>query len=144
MVASRRAANRFMRAHYHRFKMDAAFSEQIYHRYLKTLDFNRIFYTQQDIEKFDAFKSKFHMMYIQGDLRDAYSMFNRLSALRFQRYQYAISLLEKPMQFDVAGDTYQFNREGEPWAKDAQSLNEVWRQRVKNDALSLKMAAKMA
>ncbi|MGY2498968.1 carboxy terminal-processing peptidase, partial [Klebsiella pneumoniae] len=39
-------------------------------------------------------------------------------------------------------DNYLFDREGAAWPKDEGELNELWRQRVKFDALSLKLSGK--
>ncbi len=50
-----------------------------------------------------------------------------------------INLLISP-----AKDSYEFEREDAPWAADVAQLNELWRQKVKFDALNLKLAGKTA
>ncbi|MEO0975315.1 MAG: S41 family peptidase, partial [Pseudomonadota bacterium] len=39
-------------------------------------------------------------------------------------------------------ESYYFDREDQPWARTASELDEIWRQRVKNDALSLMLTGK--
>ncbi len=48
-----------------------------------------------------------------------------------------------PKGFDFSKDeTYQYDRDKAPWAKDAAEVNDVWRKRIKNDWLRLKLANK--
>jgi carboxyl-terminal processing protease len=54
---------------------------------------------------------------------------------------YAIELLAKKPDFDV-DESFNFDREKEPWPANAGEMNELWRKRVKNDALSLVIAGK--
>ena len=60
---------------------------------------------------------------------------------RFDSYKYSISLLDKEMKFDKE-DEYKFDREEAKWATTQAELDEIWRQRVKYDALRLKMTGK--
>lgn len=46
------------------------------------------------------------------------------------------------MDFNVPGDSYQYDRDDAAWPKDEAELNELWRQRVKYDALNLKLTGK--
>jgi len=58
-----------------------------------------------------------------------------------QRVNYAKSLLSQPFDFTI-NEEYQYDREDVTWEKSASALNEVWRKRVKNDWLRLKLAGK--
>ena len=60
---------------------------------------------------------------------------------RFERFQYAISLLDTEIKFDQP-DAFYYDREDLPFATSEQALNEYWRQRVKSDALRLKLTGK--
>jgi carboxyl-terminal processing protease len=61
---------------------------------------------------------------------------------RAERFNYALTLLDKPFDYEVENDKYFYDREKAVWAATSAELNEVWRQRVKYDALNLKMADK--
>ena len=68
-------------------------------------------------------------------------MFNLSQQRRYERFEYALKLLDTPFDF-TQPDNYIFDREGAAWPKDEAELNELWRQRVKFDALSLKLSGK--
>ena len=68
-------------------------------------------------------------------------MFRRYQQRSRERMDYAIELLAKKPDFDI-DETYNFDREKEPWPANAAEMNELWRKRVKNDALSLVTAGK--
>ncbi|MBB1267941.1 carboxy terminal-processing peptidase [Shewanella sp. SR44-3] len=143
-VASKRVASLFTRSHYHRFALDDAFSEHIFNLYLEQLDYRRNVMTQSDLDSFDKYRHSFDDMVTSGELTPAFTMFDLLQKRRYERFAYALSLLdkEKPFDFTQAGDKYQFDREDAPWAKNDAELDELWRQRVKYDALNLKLTGK--
>ncbi|ABV37092.1 C-terminal processing peptidase [Shewanella sediminis HAW-EB3] len=141
-VASKRVTGLFTRSHYHRFDLDDAFSEQVFKRYLKQLDYRRNVLLQTDLDTFAVYSKQFDDMLKSGDLTPAYKMFELVQKRRYDRFSYALSLLDKEMDFTLANDKYQFNREDAAWPKDEAELNELWRQRVKYDALNLKLTGK--
>ncbi|QYK14640.1 carboxy terminal-processing peptidase [Shewanella rhizosphaerae] len=141
-VASKRVTGLFTRAHYHRFDLDDAFSEQVFDRYLKQLDYRRNVLLQSDIDSFKPYATQFDDMLKSGDLTAAYKMFDLVQQRRYDRFAYALSLLDKEMDFNVPGDSYQYDRDDAAWPKDEAELNELWRQRVKYDALNLKLTGK--
>ena len=141
-VASKRVTGLFTRAHYHRFDLDDGFSQQVFDRYLKQLDYRRNVMLQSDIDGFKAYSTQFDDMLKSGDLTAAYKMFDLVQQRRYDRFAYALSLLDKEIDFDVAGDSYQYDRDDAAWPKDEAEVNELWRQRVKYDALNLKLTGK--
>ena len=62
--------------------------------------------------------------------------------LRVERYEFALKQLDTPFDFEKAGDKFYYDREEAPWATNMAELDELWRQRVKYDALNLKLAGK--
>ena len=141
-VASKRVTGLFTRAHYHRFDLDDAFSEQVFERYLKQLDYRRNVLLQSDIDSFKPYATQFDDMLKSGDLTAAYKIFDLVQQRRYDRFAYALSLLDKEMDFNAPGDSYQYDRDEAAWPKDEAELNELWRQRVKYDALNLKLTGK--
>ncbi|MCE9786817.1 carboxy terminal-processing peptidase [Shewanella chilikensis] len=141
-VASKRITGLFSRSHYHRFDLDDAFSQQIFKRYLEQLDYRRNVLLQSDIDSFKVYANQFDDMVRSGDLEPAYKMYDLVQQRRYERFVYALSLLDKKMDFDQAGDVYVFDRKDAAWPKDEAELNELWRQRVKYDALNLKLTGK--
>ncbi|TVK96378.1 tail-specific protease [Shewanella algae] len=141
-VASKRITGLFSRSHYHRFDLDDAFSQQIFKRFLEQLDYRRNVLLQRDIDSFKVYANQFDDMVRNGDLEPAYKMYDLVQQRRYERFAYALSLLDKEMDFNQAGDAYVFERKDAAWPKDEAELNELWRQRVKYDALNLKLTGK--
>ena len=53
-LATKRATTRLTQSHYRKFQLDDAFSEKIFDRYLKALDFNRTTFLQSDVDEMRA------------------------------------------------------------------------------------------
>ncbi|WP_413113469.1 carboxy terminal-processing peptidase [Thaumasiovibrio sp. DFM-14] len=140
-TASKRVTSRFTRSHYKQFKLDDAFSQAIFERYLSMLDYNKSFLIQSDIEQLARWEDKFDDLLRSGDSIAAYDIFNTVLIKRFERFEYALSLLEEPFDFTL-DDEFVVDRSDSPWPADQNELNAIWQSRVKYDALNLKLAGK--
>lgn len=140
-TASKRITNYFTREHYLGLRIDDALSSKVFDRYLKSLDFFRNVLMKSDVDSFEQYRKEFDNALAKGQFDFAYQMFNLSMKRRLERYDYAISLLDKPFDF-TKQDRYEFEREDAAWAADVTQLNELWRQKVKFDALNLKLAGK--
>lgn len=140
-TASKRVAAIFTRGHYLQVKIDDELSAKVFERYLDSLDYFHNVMLKSDIDAFAQYKFQFDDAIQKGQFDFAFQMFNLSLQRRAERFDYAISLLEQPFDFNVA-DKYEYEREDAPWATDIAQLNELWRQRVKFDALNLKLAGK--
>ncbi|MFN6972208.1 MAG: carboxy terminal-processing peptidase [Rheinheimera sp.] len=140
-TASKRVAALFTRGHYLQVKIDDELSAKVFERYLDSLDYYHNVMLKSDIDAFAQYKFQFDDAIQKGQFDFAFQMFNLSLQRRAERFDYAISLLEKPFDFTTQ-DSYEYEREGAPWATDLAQLNELWRQRVKFDALNLKLTGK--
>ncbi|WBA19080.1 carboxy terminal-processing peptidase [Salinivibrio kushneri] len=140
-TASKRVTSRFTRSHYKQFALDDAFSAAIFDRYLETLDYNRVFLTQGDVERLSRWKTRLDDQLKEGDTQAAYAIYNHVLKKRFERYQYALRVLDKPFDFS-ADETMVLDRTERPWAADEAELDAIWDKRVKNDALNLRLTGK--
>lgn len=140
-IASKRVASRFTRSHYKQFSLNDAFSQNIFSRYIEMLDHNRYFLTQPELDALAKWQFVLDDQLKSGDTSAAFEIFNTVQQRRFNRYQYALTLLDKPFDFSVI-ETIELDRTEAPWAKNEAELNELWRKRVKYDALNLKLAGK--
>lgn len=129
------------RFHYRNFSLDEAYAGAVLANYLEDLDPGKFFFTARDVERFNRTAARLHDDIGKGRLDTAFDIF-RLFRMRVdQRVDYALGLLESPLDFGVT-ETYLHNREEAPWATSDAALNETWRKRVKNDFLLLKLAGK--
>lgn len=140
-VSTTRMAGLFTRTHFKAIDLDNTFSTKIAQRYFESLDYAKMIFTQSDINDFSQYNELFDDVLKSGNLNSIYAIYQRQLERRFERYEYAILLLEAPMEFTTP-DEYQFDREDASWAANAKELDELWRQRVKYDALNLKLTGK--
>ncbi len=115
--------------------------QQIFKRYLDSLDSDRLFFTQTDIDRFADYKTKLDDAIYDQDLTAPFAIFNLYEQRVGERVAYARGLLPKGFDFS-ADESYQFDREKTPWAKSEAELDDLWRKRIKNDWLRLKLASK--
>lgn len=140
-TASKRVTSRFTRSHYKHFSLDDDFSVAIYERYLDMLDYNRNIFTQADLTSFAPLSTKLDDQLKIGDSQAAFDIYNLSLKRRFERYVYALSLLDKEFDYTV-DESLELDRSEAAWPKDEAELNELWRKRVKYDALNLSMTGK--
>ncbi|MFT5283720.1 MAG: carboxyl-terminal processing protease, partial [Yoonia sp.] len=140
--SARRISDLFVRAHYKKVKIDDELSAQIFLRYLDLLDNSKHFFLANDIEGFEKYANKFDEAIKLGDLSVAYDIYQANLERRQERYKYALTLLSNEFDFEQEEDRFYYDREDAAWATSESELNELWRQRVKYDALNLQLAEK--
>ena len=128
-------------AHYSRIRIDDALSPRVMDKFLEGMDGQRAYFLASDIEDFAPLRMRFDDMIRTGDIEPAYSMFARYQQRNRERIQHALALLGTEPDFTLR-ESYAFDREGAAWPTTTAELDEIWRQRVKNDALSLLLAGK--
>jgi carboxyl-terminal processing protease len=135
-------ATRFLtNYHYKRTRLDDNLSSEIFDHYLELLDPNRIYFLAADVEMFERYRTGMDDALRHSDLLSAYEIFNVYVDRVRQRADYARDRVKQPFDFTI-DEFYQFDREGEPWARDTAELDELWRKRVKNDYLRLLLTDK--
>lgn len=141
-VAAKRVSALFTRAHYKEISLDDTLSQLIYERYLESLDHNKQVFLKSDIAGFNKFENEFDDALSRGNLSIAYDMYNKSAERRIDRFEYALSLLDEPFDFEKKDDKFYYDREDASWPETKAELDELWRQRVKYDALNLILADK--
>lgn len=129
------------RYHYNKFQLGDSLSSVIFDRYIKSLDPSRSYFLKSDIDEFEAFRYKIDDFLKLGELNPAFTIFNRFKERLNERIDFVQNILTE--EFDFTKDEYyQIDREDADWLISANDANEIWRLRVKNDALNLKIAGK--
>ncbi|MDN6681321.1 MAG: carboxy terminal-processing peptidase, partial [Enterobacterales bacterium] len=140
-TVSERVTSRFTRSHYRQFDLNDDFSKKIFARYLNMLDYNHNVLLASDVAQFKDCETALDDELKSGQLDTAYALFNLAQKRRFERYEYALSLLKSPMTFD-GNDTIDVDRSKSPWPTSTEELNKLWTAKVKYDELNLKLAGK--
>lgn len=140
-TATKRITSRFTRSHYKHIDLNDSFSKKMFERYLESLDYNRNIFTQQDIDDFKQWSVELDDQLKSGSDQIAYDVYNISMRKRYEAFNYALSLLDHEITFDT--DEYiDVDRTKAAWPKDQSEIAELWRKRVKYDALNLKLAGK--
>ena len=135
-------AMRFLtRFHYKRVPLDDAMSTQILDRYLEGLDGEKLFFVRTDIDEFSRHKTRLDDAIYDGELDPPFEVFRRYLVRVDERTAHARALLDKGFDFTVE-EKYDADREEARWPTSRGELDELWRKRVKNDWLRLKLAGK--
>ncbi len=127
--------------HYKRMQLDDALSSKIFDNYLKALDGEKIFFLQADIDQFANARTRLDDAIRNEDLSVPFAIFNLYQQRVAERLTYARSLLKNGFDFKIK-ESYQYERKNAPWQKTESEMNDLWRKRVKNDWLRLKLAGK--
>jgi carboxyl-terminal processing protease len=138
---ARRVADIIAHEHYRRAPLDDHLSSLILDRYLDAIDGARSYFLASDIAEFEKYRYQLDDAIKTGDVEPAFVIFRRYQQRSRERMAYAIELLNKKPDFEI-DESFNFDREKEPWPANAAEMNELWRKRVKNDALSLETAGK--
>ncbi|EGA69613.1 carboxy-terminal protease [Vibrio sinaloensis DSM 21326] len=140
-TASKRVTSRFTRSHYKHFNLNDQFSDAIFDRYISMLDYNRNIFTQADIDELEKSALGIDDQLKSGENKIAFDAYNLSMKRRYERFQHALKLLDTEMKFDV-DESIELDRSEAAWPKDKAELDELWRKRVKYDALNLKLTGK--
>jgi carboxyl-terminal processing protease len=138
---ARRVADIVAREHYRRAPLDDHLSSLILDRYLDAIDGSRSYFYASDIAEFERYRYELDDAIKAGDVEPAFVIFRRYQQRSRERMAYAVELLGKKPDFDI-DESFNFDREKEPWPANSAEMNELWRKRVKNDELSLVIAGK--
>ncbi|CAM2969416.1 carboxyl-terminal protease [Ectopseudomonas mendocina] len=144
VIASLNVVELLRRHHYNKPPLNDERSIQIYDNYLKLLDPSRSYFTAADIAEFNQWRTKFDDLLKSGDLEPGFTIYRRHLTRLEERLNFALAELGKGVdKIDFTIDEeLQVDREKAPWAKDRAELDELWRKRVKDEVLRLKIAGK--
>ena len=129
------------RYHYRDFDLDDALSEAIFDAYLESLDQGRFYFTAEDVERFASYRSRLDDAIADQDVHPAFAIFHVYRERVEDLSAYAAELLSRGFDYTV-DERFLIDRSEVPWADNMTALRALWRKRVKNDALALRLADK--
>ena len=130
--------------HYASRRYDDGLSAQHFTAYLDALDPQRMFFEADDIAAFSQWQLTLDNAGRAGDLAPAFTIFNNFHDELKDRLTEILETLPQTLgSFDYEVEEYlEIDRSAMPWAKNEIELDERWRKRLKNQALSLLLAEK--
>lgn len=131
--------------HYENVQLNDDFSGKVLDQYLKTLDPAKSHFLQSDIDEFQKkYRNALDDDLKNGELHDAFSIYNRFHQRRIERLEYMLALVPViKKDFDFTKDTYlDLDREHMPWLASIDEAHTLWWQLVKNDVLNMRISGK--
>ncbi len=129
------------KSHYRHADIDDDLSSKVLDRYIYALDNNRMYLLASDVESFEPYRYQLDDMVRSEPLDPVFEIFGVYRTRVRERLNFALLQLETEPDFSI-DETYVFDREDQPWLQTAAELDELWRKRVKNDAMNLRLAEK--
>jgi len=118
------------------------FNEELSHRflddYLKDLDFQRLYFTQQDVDHFNAdYGGRLHTLLLQGNSMEPAKEIYRVFEKRVEeRVALTDKLLAEP-DFDFTkNEEVMLSRKDAVWPKDDKEAADLWRRQIKEAVLA--------
>ena len=130
--------------HYVDQVLDDGVSEEVFDRYIEDLDPSKSYLTQADVAALSQYRWELDNALRRSDLGPAFNIFNRYQGKVTERFSWVIELIDQGVdQFDFDKEEYlELDRSELPFAPSETALDELWRKRIKNDVLNLKLAGK--
>jgi carboxyl-terminal processing protease len=125
--------------HFKKTDIDDSLSSMVLDNMVKSLDFNKVYFLQSDIDEFEKNRYKIDDYLLTGNSNFAFDIFNTYKQRLNQRMKYIKKMLKNEFDYSI-DESYIPDREDEEWAKSKEELNEIWRKRLKNDALNKKLS----
>jgi len=125
-------------SHFARLPFDDALGRRFLEDYLSDLDFQRLYFTQKDVDRFSAdYGGRMHTMILEGECMpaalDIYTVFRQRVK---ERVGQTNELLENG-EFDFSKDEQiMMSRKEAPWPKDEADAKHLWRMQIKEAVLA--------
>jgi carboxyl-terminal processing protease len=126
-------------AHFTRQKLDSSMGRKVLDTYLESLDYTKLFFTQEDIDKIhQKYDSTLDQDLIVGNVqpaRDIYSTFKERVESRAGKIR---KLVNENFSFKSTR-TVALDRRKEPWPANEQDADNLWRDRIEGELLQEKL-----
>ena len=144
VTSSKQSLHQLLGRHYEKQRLNDDLSSKIYDLYLKSMDGTRSYFLASDIAEFEKYRLKLDDGLIRGNLDAPFAMYNRLQQRVTERLSFLLKQLpEKAKDYDFDKDELlSLDRENVEWSKSTEELDDLWRKRLKNSILNLRLAEK--
>ena len=140
---SEQLAVRLPKKHLLDIPLDDAVSLRAWSNYIAALDFDRIYFLAGDIRAFETRSRELDDMLEDGDLGFAREVFEVFRDRVSNRVAYVDVLLDKG--FDVEREeAYAWKRKQAPWPESQAAWDELWRKRIKNEYVRIRISREEA
>lgn len=126
------------RFHISQKPIDDKVSEKLLERFLKTLDPQKLYFTQPDVNELSKFKLELDDLLKAGNTQFAYDVWDMYLQRLNRQMEVAHKLIDTPHDFTV-DETIDIDADKTPFAANQDELNDRWRRRIKFELLNAKL-----
>ena len=127
--------------HFKKFNLNDNFSKDSYQNLIESLDPNKMYFIKSDLQYFDKYMYVIDDSLFAGKVGFAYKIFNRYQKRLQERVDYIYKRLEDEFNYNT-NEYYKYDRENSEFENSSNKLDDLWRKRLKNESLNLKLAGK--
>ena len=127
--------------HYSEINIDDNFSSAAFDSYLDTLDGSHLYFLKSDVDELSVYRYTLDDSLKAGSVEPGFEIYNRYYKRVLERLIYAINRIETniPEMDFTLDESISIDREDAPYANTVEELDEIWRLRLKNSVLSLRL-----
>lgn len=140
VIVCKKIAELITNYNYKKVELNDSISTIVYNRYIKSLDENHSYFLASDIKDFEKYKTVLDDDIKEGNLNDAFYIFNVFQKRYIEHVNYSLARLNKSFDFDKK-ESFVYDRDKLPWPANQAEMDDMWGQRVKYDLLNLKIAS---
>jgi carboxyl-terminal processing protease len=129
------------RYHFKDFSLDDSLSSIMLDKYLRSLDYSKLYFYESDISSFEKDRYSFDDYLLAGNVQPFFDIFNVYEERMLDRMKYVDTILAIGFDFSL-NDSTEINREYAVWSSSRDEMNRLWDGRVKSDALNLHLAGR--
>ncbi|RFC42019.1 MAG: carboxyl-terminal processing protease [Verrucomicrobia bacterium] len=128
--------------HYSKLQLNDAMSQRLLRNYLDALDYNHLFFTQEDVEAFtQQWGDKLDDEILAGRTLAAHQIHDLFRKRVEERIAYAKELLASELSFNT-DRSVEINRQKVPWPSSESDARLVWKDRITSELLQERLAKK--
>ena len=127
--------------HYSSIDINDNFSSIVFDSYIDVLDGSKLYFLKEDIDTLSAYRYTLDNSLEDGSVEPGFEIYNRYYRRILERMIYAVDRVENhvsEMDFTI-DEAIEIDREDAPYAASPAELDELWRLRIKNSVLSLRL-----
>jgi len=134
----RQMAIMLQNSHFARLPFNEELSRRVLEDFLKDLDFQRLYFTQQDVDKFTAdYGGSLHTLLLQGKFMPAATAIYRVFEQRVEARVAQTAKLLNDGEFDFTADeSVMLSRKNAQWPKNEKVAAGLWRLQIKEAVLA--------
>ncbi|MEY3898484.1 MAG: hypothetical protein RLZZ214_4006 [Verrucomicrobiota bacterium] len=133
----RQMAIMLQNSHFARLPFNAELSQRFLDDYLKDLDFQRLYFTQEDVDGFNLkYGDQLHTLLLHGNSMEAAMEIYRVFEKRVEARVSLAEKLLKDADFNFSADeSVMLSRKAASWPKSDKEATDLWRRQIKEAVL---------